>query len=78
MARQDLKKYCMRPHVLTVGTLKDRYVCNVPLPQVPQIQSASHELIAHKAGIPLPGYYIFPVGFPRCPNKVAYSGLARE
>ena len=43
-----------------VGTLNDRYVRNVPLPQVPQIQSASpttsDELIAPtKATIPLPG-----------------------
>ncbi len=38
--------------VLSVGTLKDGYVHNVPLPRVPQIQSASpttsHELIAPK------------------------------
>ena len=36
-----------------VGTLKDGCVCNVPLPRVPQIQSASpmtsHESIAPKA-----------------------------
>jgi hypothetical protein len=45
---------------VTVGTLKDGYVRNVPLPRVPQIQSASpttsHESIAPKIGITLPGY----------------------
>jgi hypothetical protein len=38
-----------------VGTLKDGYTRNVPLPQVPRIQSASlpmsHESIAPKVGI---------------------------
>jgi hypothetical protein len=48
-----------------VGTLKDGYVCNVPLPRVTQIQSASptrsHELIAPKIGTPLPGYLQVPI-----------------
>jgi hypothetical protein len=44
-----------------VGTLKDGYVRNVPLPRVPQIESAkqiapSAKQIAPKAGIPIPGY----------------------
>ncbi len=52
----------IRPSTLKgcVGTLKDGYIRNVPLPWVPQIQSASHEPIAHKAGIPLPGYLHVP------------------
>ncbi len=44
----------------TVGTVKDGYVRNVPLPRVPHIQNASptksHERIAPKVGITLPGY----------------------
>ena len=63
--------YGSKIHV-RVGTLKDGYVSNVPLPRVPQRQSASHmtshELIAPKAGIPIPGNYMFPIGFPRYPN----------
>ncbi len=31
-----------------VGTLKDGYVCNVPLPRAPRIQSASH-VTSHRA-----------------------------
>jgi hypothetical protein len=34
--RQSTLKGC-------VGTLKDRYVSNVPLPRIPRIQSASHD-----------------------------------
>ncbi len=63
-----------------VGTLKDGYVCNVPLPQVPRIQSA--KLIAPSRCIPegtapsrcIPvgthyrTTYQYPVGFPRYPN----------
>jgi hypothetical protein len=47
-----------------VGTLKDGYVHKIPLTRVPQIQSASHESIAHKAGIPLPGYLHVPNWIP--------------
>ena len=47
-----------------VGTLKDTYVHDVSLPQVPQIQKASpmmsHESIAHKADILLIGYLHIP------------------
>ncbi len=58
------------PH--PVGTLQDGYVCNVPLPRVPQIQSASptmsHEAIAPKAGIPIPGYLNVPSWIPTLPK----------
>ena len=59
--------------VAPVGTLKDGYVRNVPLPRVPQIQSASpttsHELIAPKTGSPIPGYLHVPSWIrPRYPN----------
>jgi hypothetical protein len=55
--RQSTLKGC-------VGTLKDGYVRNVPLPRIPRIQSASHdtshELITPsrciQAGTPLPDY----------------------
>jgi len=44
----------------SVGTLKDRYVHNVPLPQVPRLQSASIETSKTHSnpttGIPLPEY----------------------
>ena len=55
-----------------VGTLKDGYVHNVPLPRAPQIQSASpmtsHESIAPKAGYQYLVTYMSPVGFPRYPS----------
>ncbi len=51
-----------------VGTLKDGYIHNVPLPRVPQIQSASHELIALKAGIQFPGYLHNPSWIPMLPK----------
>ncbi len=71
---------------IDVGTLKDGYVRNVPLPRVPvllpgvpvllpgvpQIQNASptmsHEPIAPKAGIPLPGYLHVPSWIPTLPK----------
>jgi hypothetical protein len=43
-----------------VGTLKDGYICNVPLPRVPQEQSARPTSIAPPPGIPLPGYLQLP------------------
>jgi hypothetical protein len=67
-----------------VGTLKDGYVRNVPLPRVvPQIQSASPtsscESIAPKAGIPLPGYFHVPSWIPTLPKLGSIpSGLARD
>jgi hypothetical protein len=61
------KKGHMRQPTVSVGTLKDGYVRNVPLPRVPQIQSASpttsHERIAPKVGIALPGYLPVTSGF---------------
>ncbi len=59
--------------VAVVGTLKDRYLCNVPLLRVPRIQSASptmsHELIAPKVGISLSGYLHVPSWIPTLPKS---------
>ncbi len=41
-------RYPRMPHPVFVGTLKDGYIRNVPLPRAPQIQSASH-LTSHGA-----------------------------
>jgi hypothetical protein len=70
----------IRPSTLKgfVGTLKDGYVHNVPLPRVPQIQSASHELIAHKAGIPLPGYLHVPSWIPMLPKLGSILGFGQR
>ena len=58
--------------IVSVGTLKDGYVRNVPLPRVPQIQSASptmsHERIAPKVGIALPGYLPVTSWIPTLPK----------
>ncbi len=65
-----------------VGTLKDWYVCNVPLPRVPQRQSASHmtshELIAPKAGIPIPGYLQVPSWIPTLPKLGSILGFSQR
>jgi hypothetical protein len=65
-----------------VGTLKDGYVCNVPLPRVPQIQSASpttsRESIAPKAGIPLPGYLHVPSWIPTLPKLGSILGFSQR
>jgi hypothetical protein len=74
-----------RPNVnvnVTVGTLKDGYVRNVPLPRVPQRQSASHmtshELIAPKAGIPIPGYLPVPSLIPTLPKLGSILGFSQR
>jgi hypothetical protein len=72
-----------------VGTLKDGYVRNVPLPRVPvpllrvpQIQSASpttsRESIAPKAGIPLPGYLHVPSWIPMLPKLGSILGFSQR
>jgi hypothetical protein len=65
-----------------VGTLKDGYVRNVPLPRVPQIQSASpttsHELIAPKIGITLPGYLQVPSWIPTLPKIGSILGFSQR
>ncbi len=30
------------PDAVAVGTLEGGYICNVPLPRIPRVQSASH------------------------------------
>jgi hypothetical protein len=62
----------------SIGTLKDGYVCNVPLARVPQIQSASNELIAHKARIPLPGYLHIPSWIPTLPKLGSMLGFSQR
>ncbi len=65
-----------------VGTLKDGYVCNVPLPRVPRIQSASptmsHEWIAPMAGITLPGYLHVPSWIPTLPKIGSILGFSQS
>jgi hypothetical protein len=65
-----------------VGTLQDGYVHNVPLPRVPQIQSASpttsHEAIAPKAGIPIPSYLHVPSWIPTLPKLGSILGFSQR
>ncbi len=65
-----------------VGTLNDGCVRNVPLPRVPQIQSASpimsHEAIAPKAGIPIPGYLHVPSWIPTLPKLGSILGFSQR
>ncbi len=74
----------IRPSTLKrcVGALKDGYVCSVPLPRVPQIQSASptmsHELIAHMVGITLPGYLNIPSWIPMLPKIGSILGFSQK
>ncbi len=73
-----------RPSTLKgcVGTIQDGYVHNVPLPRVPQIQSASlttcHETIAPKAGIPLPGYSPVSSWIPMLPKLGSILGFIQR
>ncbi len=74
----------IRPSTLKgcVETLKDGCIRNVPLPQVPQIQSASpttsHESIAPKTGIPLPGYLHVPSWIPTLPKLGSILGFSQR
>ena len=72
-----------------VGTLKNGYVRNVPLPRVPillprvpQIQSASpttsRESIAPKAGITLPGYLHVPSWIHTLPKLGSIIGFSQR
>jgi len=80
----ELPHAILRPSTLKgcVGTPKHRYVGNVPLPRVPQIQSASpttsHESIAPKAGIPLPGYFHVPSWIPTLPKLGSILGFSQR
>ena len=69
-------------YTIVAGILKDGYVCNVPLPRVPQIQSASptrsHESIAPKAGITLPGYLHIPRWIPTLPKLGSILGFSQR
>ncbi len=70
----------MRPSTLKgcVGTLKDRYVHNVPLPRVPQEQRASPKLTAHKDRIQLPGYSLLPAWIPTLPKLGRVLGFSQK
>ncbi len=73
-----------------VGTLKDGYVCNVPLPRVPQIQSA--KLIAPRrcipagtapsrcipVGTPLPDYLPLSSWIPMLPKLGSINGFSQR
>jgi hypothetical protein len=65
-----------------VGTLKDRYIHNIPFPRVPQIQSASpttsHESIAPKKRIPVPGYLHVPSWIPTLPKLDSILGFSHR
>ena len=62
-----------------VGTLKDGYIRNVPLPWVPRIQSASpmtsHETITPNVGISLPGYLPVTSWIPTLPKIGSILGF---
>jgi hypothetical protein len=61
-----------------VGTLKDGYVRNVPLPRVPREQRASPQLTAPKDRIQLPGYSRLPVWIPMLPKLGNVLGFQPE
>ncbi len=61
-----------------VGTLQDGYIRNVPLPRVPQEQSASPTLIAPPPGIPLPGYLQLPSWIPTFPKIGSILGFSQR
>ena len=63
---------------VSVGTLKDGYVPNVPLPRVPQEQRASPELTAPKDRIQLPGYSILPGWIPTLPKLGSVLGFSQR
>jgi hypothetical protein len=69
-----------RPSTLKgcVGTLKDGYVRNVPLPRVPLEQRASPKLTAPKDIIQLPGYSILPAWIPRLPKLGSILGFSQR
>ena len=61
-----------------VGTLKDRYVHNVPLPSVPREQRAGPELTAPKDRIQLPGYSLLPAWIPTLPKLGNLLGFSQR
>ncbi len=69
-----------RPSTLNgcVRTLKDRYVRNVPLLQVPQDQKASPEPTAPKTRNPLPGYLQVPSWIPMLPKIGSIPGFSQR
>jgi hypothetical protein len=69
---------CAMPALTSVGTLKDGYICNVPLPRVPQEQSASPTSIAPPPGIPLPGYLQLPSWIPTLPRIGSILGFSQR
>ncbi len=69
-----------RPSTLKgcVGTLKDGYIRNVPLPRVPREQRASPELTAPKDRIQLPGYSLLPAWIPTLPKIGNVLGFSQR
>ena len=62
-----------------IGTLKDGYIRNVPLPRViPQVQSASHMTIAPTAKSTLPDYLQSPRWIPTLPRIGSVHGFGQE
>ena len=80
--KQEIQTFGLGDCKPCVGTLKDGYVRNVPLPRVPQRQSASHmtshELIAPKARIPIPGYLHIPSWIPTLPKLGSNLGFSQR
>jgi hypothetical protein len=83
--------WATRPSTLNgcVGTLKDVYVCNVPLPRVPREQRASPKLTApkHQAdayeyasdkGTPLPDYLPVSRWIPTLPKLGRLLGFSQR
>jgi hypothetical protein len=62
----------------SVGTLKDGYVRNVPLPRVPREQRASPELTAPKDRIQLPVYSLLPSWIPTLPKLGNVLGFSQR
>jgi hypothetical protein len=70
-----------RPSTLKgcIGTLKDGYIRNVPLPRViPQVQSASHMTIAPTVKSTLPDYLQSPRWIPTLPRIGSVHGFGQE
>ena len=64
--------------VVSVGTLQDGYVRNVPLPRVPREQRASPEWIAPKDRKPLPGYLQLQSWIPTLPKIGSVLGFSHR
>jgi hypothetical protein len=68
-----------RHYKIGVGTLKDGYVRNVPLPRVPQRQSASHLVTEPVTMNPIhTGYSPVPSWIPTLPKLGSILGFSQR